>query len=241
MIKENLKGRRFGRLIVQYEAEPQYTSSGNKMVVWHCKCDCGNEKDIRAANLKSGTMSCGCLAKEQASARRKRINQFDLSNQFGIGYTNKGEMFLFDIEDYDLIKSYCWRLRPDGYLDAKTPKTNKRIMMHNLIMNCRYIDHKNGIRHDNRKANLRKPQSEFGFDTYNQMNKSKQQNNKSGCAGVFWHKRDCIWEVHINVGRKQIYLGRYENYDDAVKVRKAAENQYFREWSFDNSRQLNGG
>lgn len=186
-------------------------------------------------------MSCGCLAKEQASARRKRTNQFDLSNQFGIGYTRKGEIFLFDLDDYDLIKNYCWRLRPDGYLDAKIPKTDQRIMMHNLIMNCHYIDHKNGVRHDNRKVNLRIPQGEFGFDSYNQMNKCKQQNNKSGCTGVFWHKRDCIWEARINIGRKQIYLGRYKNFDNAVKARKVAENQYFREWSFDNSRKLNGG
>lgn len=35
-----------------------------------CKCDCGNIKDIRYADIKSGhTKSCGCLAKETSSNR----------------------------------------------------------------------------------------------------------------------------------------------------------------------------
>lgn len=33
--------------------------------VWHCKCDCGNEIDVRGACLRNGhTKSCGCLQKE---------------------------------------------------------------------------------------------------------------------------------------------------------------------------------
>ena len=30
--------------------------------VWHCKCECGNEKDVIQSALTSGnTKSCGCL------------------------------------------------------------------------------------------------------------------------------------------------------------------------------------
>ena len=36
----------------------------NKKTYWHCKCDCGQEKDIRADLLKNGnTKSCGCYKK----------------------------------------------------------------------------------------------------------------------------------------------------------------------------------
>ena len=32
--------------------------------MWHCKCDCGNETDVRASDLKMGKIkSCGCLKK----------------------------------------------------------------------------------------------------------------------------------------------------------------------------------
>lgn len=38
----------------------------NGSVVWHCKCDCGKECDIRSDLLLNGqTKSCGCLLKEQ--------------------------------------------------------------------------------------------------------------------------------------------------------------------------------
>lgn len=33
------------------------------------------------------------------------MNTYDLSGEYGIGYTTKGEEFWFDLEDYDKIKS----------------------------------------------------------------------------------------------------------------------------------------
>ena len=38
----------------------------------------------------------------------KKYNTYDLSGEYGIGYTTKGEKFLFDLEDYEKIKDYCW-------------------------------------------------------------------------------------------------------------------------------------
>lgn len=35
-----------------------------------------------------------------------------------------------------------------------------------------------------------------------------------------------------------MYLGRFENFDDAVNARKEAENKYFGEYSYDNSQKL---
>lgn len=58
---EDLTGRRFGRLIVIKFHE----RIKNRGTFWLCMCDCGNEKIIRATNLKSGdTKSCGCWARE---------------------------------------------------------------------------------------------------------------------------------------------------------------------------------
>lgn len=54
-----LKGKRFGKLVVVEEMAER--KSGH--VMWHCVCDCGVEKVIRGASLKSGnTNSCGCLS-----------------------------------------------------------------------------------------------------------------------------------------------------------------------------------
>lgn len=63
---KDLTGQRFGKLTVVCRAENK-----NKMTRWHCKCDCGNEKDIYAVNLSRGlTSSCGCFHNEDLSARR---------------------------------------------------------------------------------------------------------------------------------------------------------------------------
>ena len=67
------------------------------------------------------------------------------------------------------------------------------------------------------------------------MNKGVCSSNKSGCTGVTWHKRDSIWEVHISIGNKQIYLGRSNDLSKAIKMRKEAEEKYFGDYSYDNS------
>lgn len=207
--------------------------------MWHCRCECGNEKDIASSDLQNGSAkSCGCLQRELTSKRRKKYNTYDLTGGCGVGYTTKGEEFYFDLEDYDKIKNYCWRKRRDKYLDAKLcDGTNSRILMHKVILNGdSEIDHINGVRHDNRKNNLR--YAEINGLNRNNQNKILQSNNTSGVKGVAWHSRDNIWEAYISINHKQIYLGRFDKFEDAASVRKEAEEEYFGEWSLDNSRNI---
>lgn len=59
---DDLKGQRFGKLLVLYRA-PDYIAPTTKAhrTQWHCRCDCGVEKDIDATVLKTGkVVSCGC-------------------------------------------------------------------------------------------------------------------------------------------------------------------------------------
>lgn len=40
----------------------------NNLVYWHCRCDCGIEKDVRSASLIKGTSTnCGCKRKQNLS------------------------------------------------------------------------------------------------------------------------------------------------------------------------------
>ena len=51
--RDNLIGRRFGRLMV--------TGRSNRTNYWMCKCDCGKEKEVFRGSLTSGlSKSCGC-------------------------------------------------------------------------------------------------------------------------------------------------------------------------------------
>ena len=57
----NLIGQKFGRL----EPIEMTNKKQNKSIIWKCKCDCGNEYEANAANLRAGRVkSCGCLKKE---------------------------------------------------------------------------------------------------------------------------------------------------------------------------------
>lgn len=65
-----LEGQRFGKLTVMYRVKDQVAPSGRHRVMWHCRCDCGNEKDITSNSLKRGNASsCGCYAKELSSSK----------------------------------------------------------------------------------------------------------------------------------------------------------------------------
>jgi hypothetical protein len=50
-IKNDLTGKRFGRLVVLYENAERK----NRKVTWHCRCDCGTEKDILGTCLTRKT------------------------------------------------------------------------------------------------------------------------------------------------------------------------------------------
>lgn len=64
---KDLSNQKFGKLTALY---PLKDRKDNK-IVWHCKCDCGNEIDILAASLTSkNTSSCGCLKKEKANFKK---------------------------------------------------------------------------------------------------------------------------------------------------------------------------
>jgi len=177
------------------------------------------------------TQSCGCLQKEITSIIMKKYNTYDLSGEYGIGYTsNTNEPFYFDLEDYDLIKDYCWSKDDNEYLYNRDNDTNKIIYIHRLIMNCpdnMDVDHKFHDTLDNRKEFLR-----IVTTSQNGMNKVLMSNNTSGVTGVCWHSRDEKWVARIIVNGKVINLGQYDNFEDAVDVRKEAEKEYFGEYRY---------
>ena len=52
-------------------------------------------------------------------------------------------------------------------------------------------------------------------------------NNTSGCRGVCFDKRSGKYRVRLTFKGKLMNFGTYANFDDAVKVRKAAEQEYY--------------
>lgn len=68
MRKVDHTGIRYGRLLALHEAG----KSGDGVILWRCRCDCGAEAFVRAKCLSSGnTQSCGCLHSEIAADRTR--------------------------------------------------------------------------------------------------------------------------------------------------------------------------
>lgn len=78
-----------------------------------------------------------------------------------VGGVNLGSHeFLFDSEDYDLIRNRDWYRDKDGYLVNCYYFNGKRnfTRFHRIIMNAKpkqFVDHINRNRADNRRQNLR--------------------------------------------------------------------------------------
>lgn len=182
---------------------------------WLCECSC--DKHTRRAFdryyiLSGASKSCGCSRKK---------NTYDLSGEYGIGYTSSGKEFYFDLEDYEKIKDYCWYIS-DGYACSKDKEC---ISLHRLVMNAKpneFVDHDDRKRNDSRKANLR-----IVSRTQNNQNKSLRSDNKSGITGVSYRKDRHAWTSRIRIDGKYLHLGNFHDFDDAVVARLKAEKEYF--------------
>lgn len=114
-----------------------------------------------------------------------------------------------------------------GYL--VTHAGGEQFLTHRLVWAMLYgewpgeqIDHIDHDRTNNRMGNLRlAPQRD------NAKNASLRQDNTSGVVGVGWDHARNKWVARIGLpGGKTKALGRYDKFEDAIAVRRAAEVLY---------------
>lgn len=237
-VKENLAGRKFGKLKVIEQVEDAVSSSGRHYDQWLCECDCGNQNVIvYGKSLKNEhTQSCGCLSREKSAERCKngtKENYIDDSGDFAIGYTTKGEEFWFDKDLIPEVKKNCWSYDKYGYVYCRDRETGKKIKLHRMAMNFpdpKYdVNHKRHPPRNEHKVDNRRENLEVVTHSENMMNQHKNTKNTSGVKGVNWVERVNKWMAKIQVNKKQIYLGYFDNIEDAAKARADAELKYFGE------------
>lgn len=113
--------------------------------------------------------------------------------------------------------------RPDGYLAITL--SGKQYLSHFLAWNYVHgdpgeleIDHINRIRSDNRIENLR-----LLNRSQNCMNVGMKKSNKSGVAGVFFHKQSQRWEFCARVNGSNKTIGRFARIEDAIHAKQMYE------------------
>lgn len=163
----------------------------------------------------------------------RKYNTYDLTGSYGIGYTFKGEEFYFDLEDYDLIKDYCWRKNKDGYIITLINLNGKRktLFMHNVVTNNNnqnlFVDHKNHREYDNRKSELR-----LCEHYQNCMNRDMGNCGTNEVVGVTFCTNINKWRARIGYKGRRITLGFFQKFEDAVRARKEAEDKYYGEYKY---------
>ena len=99
----------------------------------------------------------------------------------------------------------CWRLKTDQWPEHM-------------------VDHRNGIRDDNRWVNLR-PASR----SQNGYNAKRRSDNTTGVKGVYPYNGK--FRAKINVSGRPMYLGTFETIEAAAEARDAAERQHHGEFA----------
>lgn len=113
----DLTNNKYGRLI----AIRRVGSDKYKISLWLCLCSCGKEKVVKQNRLKQGiTQSCGCLAKEKAIERLKKMYRFGSSNSFfGKKHTESAKAKMSEVSKKRIgVKSHNWK-------GGITPKNQK--------------------------------------------------------------------------------------------------------------------
>lgn len=147
----------------------------------------------------------------------------------------QGYVALVDDEDYERIIQRKWNVMKHGnnFYGHGHRKIGqgiyKKELLHRVVLNApkgTIVDHKNGNGLDCRKENLR-----FSDHSGNMHNSGKRKKNTSGYKGVGWVAHCRKWKARICHHRVEIYLGLYENAQEAAKAYDEAAKVYHGEFA----------
>lgn len=198
----SLIGQRFGKLTV-IEQLPS-TKTGQRR--WRCICDCGGEHIATTSNLTHGkTTNCGCK------------------------------------KSPDLTGKVFGRLTVIGRSDKRNPRGARTTPMWECRCECGNITYKATDTLTNPDESMCQEckgrigaeiaRQSAGFVGGTQISRIKNMTliatNTSGCRGVYYDKKTNKYRARLKFKGKIMNFGSYTNFEDAVKARQAAEQEYF--------------
>lgn len=126
-----------------------------------------------------------------------------------------GGVAIVSNEDFEELSKHKWYMHKKGYIHGTVNR--KKIKMHHFILEQKegmVVDHINGIRHDNRRSNLR-----YLSKNKNSQNLHlKKENTSSKYRGVSYNKTTEKFNVQIRINNVRNYLGRYISEIEAAEV-----------------------
>lgn len=198
-------GMVFGKLTVL----SQFVENKRTFII--ARCECGEEKKIRADHVDYGKIiSCGCYGRTVAITHDKSCS-VEYTVFAGIQqrcYNKNSSAYA----DYGLRGILCEWESFESFIQDMGNRPSSKHTIERIDVNKNY-NINNCIWTDDR-----------GLQNYNQNIKIT---NTSGKTGVCWQKNSEKWSAEIGVGGKAIKLGLFESFDEAVSVRQKAELKYY--------------
>lgn len=141
----------------------------------------------------------------------------------------RGYEAVIDVADVALVEGVNWYAFPKNdtvYAIRHTRKGGKFKIhrMHRIIAHAPVgmeVDHIDRNTLNNRRENLR-----VCTNSENQRNRTIQKNNTSGAKGVNQCKSSGKWVARIMIFGKSIYLGQFDELEDADTAYREASERY---------------
>ncbi len=147
----------------------------------------------------------------------------------------QGKVALVDEQDSWVLR-FKWQY-DRGYAvrtEGRAP-TKKYYMHREILPGVGQVDHANGNKTDNRRANLRSASR-----TENGRNRPRTQANSSGFKGVHFHRQSGKWRARIVVDKKPVSLGLHATPEAASAAYESAALQLFGEFAWNGEKELTG-
>ena len=223
MNRRDLTGQRFGRLTV---IKDNGKRGKDGTIMWLCKCDCGNTKNVRTSNLTSGkTKSCGCLKRELVSEQKTKL--IPSGTVFG------------ELTVIKRIGTTNWKGNRNAlYLCKCSCGEETEVARNNLIKgNTTSCGHKRSelIKKMNSEENMKKKIATWKR-TDNVENtklsvispkRKKAEGKTSKKIGVSFDKVHKLWVAQMIFQKKLVLYSYHKTEQDAIAARLEAEEKYF--------------
>lgn len=199
---ESLIGQRFGMLVVEQQLES--TPKGQRR--WLCRCDCGKTRISTSGYLKRSAMAnCGCHKSPNLTGQIfGRLTVLGRSEKRG----SRG--------------------------DRTTPLWECRCSCGNIVYKA-----SDSLKNPDEsmcaacagEQNARTARAACGYVAGTQLSRIRSDktpaSNTSGCRGVYYDPKTNRYRARLKFQGKIMSFGSYDNFEDAVKARKRAEEEVF--------------
>ena len=178
---------------------------------------CDNSLDVNANVGSDVTQSKLATNTNSASLAPKKFKKIPIT---------RGEVAIVDDENFKELSQYKWYLM-DGFAGRTVKENDKQttIYMHRVVLDAPKglsVCHLNGNKLDNRRENLCLVKDSIRTDK-----KKKNASHSSQYRGVYWTKDKKIWTAEIEVNKKHLRLGYFEDEKEAAIAYDKAAYEYY--------------